>query len=166
MSNCNNVVSLQFKKVMFEGEAYYLLHYVTYEGAWRYPSIYKDWFYGKVTILYIFSPEEYEKLKFLQEGINAIKTIKSTSFGHGSFSMYSNINAAFNDLFESKEKLFKDEPMTWYIKKEDDKTLRFQSISYAELKSGKIMEITASPNFDMRYFEISYSNFSKLFIQE
>ena len=30
----------------------------------------------------------------------------------------------------------------------------------------KILEISDSPNFDMRYFEISYSNFSKLFIQE
>ena len=166
MSNCDNVVSLQFKKVMFEGEAYYLLYYATYEGAWRYPSIYKDWFYGKVTILYVFTQEEYEKLKNLQEGVNAIKTIKSTNYGHESFSMYSNFNSAFNDLFESKANLFKEKPMTWYVKKEDEKIIRFQHISYAELKSGKILEITDSPNFDMRYFEISYSNFSKIFIQE
>ena len=166
MSNCNNVISLQFKKVLFEGEAYYLLYYATYEGAWRYPSIYRDWYYGKVTILYVFTPEEYEKLKNLQEGINAIKTIRTTNYGHESFSMYSNFNSAFNDLFESKEKLFKEKPMTWYVKKEDERTIRFQSISYAELKSGKILEITDSPNFDMRYFEISYNNFSKIFIQE
>jgi len=166
MSNCNNVISLQFKKVMFDGDVYYLLYYTTYEGAWRYPSIYKGWFYGKVTILYVFSSEEYEKLKNMQEGINAIKTIRSTTYGHESFSMFSNFNSAFNDLFESKEKLFKEKPMTWYVKKEDEKTIRFQSISYAELKSGKILEISDSPNFDMRYFEISYSNFSKLFIQE
>lgn len=167
MSYCDNVVSLQYKKVMFEGDAYYLLYYTTYSGAWRYPSIYQDWFYGKVTILYVFTPEEYEKLKNLQEGINIIKTIKSTSYGHASFSMCSNFDSAFNDLFESKEKLFKDKPMTWYIKKEEDeKTIRFQYISYAELKSGKIMEVTDSPNFDMRYFEVTYSNFSKLFIHE
>ena len=166
MSNCDNVISLQFKKVLFEGEAYYLLYYATYSGAWRYPSIYKDWFYGKVTILYVFTSEEYEKLKHLQEGINTIKTIRSTNYGHESFSMFSNFSSAFNDLFESKEKLLKEKPMTWYVKKEDEKTIRFQSISYAEPKSGKILEITDSPNFDMRYFEISFSNFAKLFVQE
>ena len=32
MSNCNNVISLQFKKVMFDGDVYYLLYYTTYEG--------------------------------------------------------------------------------------------------------------------------------------
>ena len=166
MSNCDNVISLQFKKVMFEDDVFYLLYYATYDGTWRYPSIYQGWFYGKVTILYVFTSEEYEKLKNLHEGINTIETIKSTTYGHESFSMYSNFNSAFNDLFESKETLFKNKPMTWYVKKEDERTIRFQSISYAELETGKKLEIVDSPNYDMRYFELSYSNFSKLFIQD
>ena len=166
MSACDNVISLQFKKVIFEGNAYYMLYVPKYVGDWYYPSICEDWFYGKVTCLYIFSSEEYEKLKNLQEGINAIKSIKYTNYGHESFSRHFNFNTAFNEIFESEEKLYKDSPMTWYIKKEDEKTIRFQSISYSELKTGKFYEIADSPNFDMRYFEISYSNFSKLFIQE
>lgn len=166
MSNCDNVISLQFKKVMFEGNTYYLLFYPRYFGAWRYPSICSGWYYGKVTSLYVFTKEEYEKLQNLQKGINVIKTIKFTSFGHESFSFFSNFNSAFIDLFESEERLLKDKPMTWYIKKEDDNTIRFQSISYAELKTGKLYEVVDSPNFDMRYFEISYSNFSKLYVQE
>jgi len=166
MSGCDNVISLQFKLVMFEGDAYYMLYAPRYIGAWRYPSICEDWFYGKVTCLYIFTSEEYAKLKNLQEGINVIKAIKYTNYGHDSFSINFDFNSAFNELFESKDKLFEDDPMTWYVKKEDEKTIRFQCISYAELKTGKVIDLANSPNFDIRYFEMSYNNFSKLLIQE
>lgn len=166
MSNCDNILSLQFKKVLFEGNAYYLLSVPRYVGTWRYPSIYKGWFYGKVTNLYVFTSEEYQKLKNLDDGINAVKTVKSTNYGHESFSMYSNFNSAFIHLFESEKDLFKEKPMTWYVKKEDEKIIRFQSISYAELKTGKVLEVVGSPNFDMRYFEMSSIDFMNILIQE
>lgn len=167
MSGCDNVISLQFKLVIFEGDAYYMLCAPRYIGTWRYPTICEDWFYSKVTCLYIFTSEEYAKLKNLQEGINVIKTIKFTNYDErDSFGIHFDFNSAFNELFESKDKLFEDDPMTWYVKKEDEKTIRFQCISYAKLETGKVYDIANSPNFDMRYFEISYNNFSKLFIKE
>lgn len=165
MSNCYNVISLQVKKVLFEDETYFILYYPFYAGAWRYPSIHQDWFYGKVTNLFVITEEEFDRLRELDEGIICISVLKSEKYGHDSFCIYSDFNGAFNSLFESRKKLYRDKPLKFYIKKEDQNTIRFQNISYGDLEYGRDEDFGSEPNFDMRYFEVKYSEFAKLLIE-
>ena len=165
MSGCKNVISLQVKKVEFEDETYFMLYYPFYAGAWRYPSIHQDWFYGKVTNLYVITEDEFDRLRDLDEDIICISVLKLEKYGHSSFCTYTDFNEAFNAIFESRKKLYRDSPLKFYIKREDQNTIRFQHISYGDLESGRDEDFGSGPNFDMRYFEVKYSEFAKLLIE-
>ena len=65
MAVFDNVISLQMKKVCYEGDTYYLLLSASYVGKYKYPAIEEDWYCKKVTDVYLLSSEEYSKLKNL-----------------------------------------------------------------------------------------------------
>lgn len=165
MSCCNNIISIQIKTVLFNDRKYYMLIMPYFSGNWRYPEILRDWYYGKVNKIYILKKDEYEKMKKLEDGINHIKVIKGTSYGHPSFSWFETFNQAFISLFDDdKGEIDDSDCFNFYIKKEDDKIVRFQNVSYDKLESGKKYEMFESPNFDMRYYEIKITEYSKLFV--
>ena len=166
MSACDNIISIQIKTVLFNGRKYYLLIIPFYSGDWRYPEILRDWYFGKVNNVYILKEEEYEKMKKLDDGINHIKVIKGKSYGHPSFSWFETFNQAFISLFDDdKGEIDDSDFFNFYIKKEDDNIVRFQNMSYNKLETGKKDEMFDNPNFDMRYYEIKMSEYSKLFVE-
>ena len=165
MSSCTNIISMQTKSVLFNEEKYYLLIMPYYIGAWRYPNILQDWYYGKAYHLYILKKDEYEKMKNLVDGINYIKVVKGTTYGHPSFSWFETFNQAFISIFDDEKGYIDDSDcLNFYIKKENDNIIRFQDLSYEKLDTGIKNEMFESPNFDMRYFEIKKTEYLKLFV--
>ena len=165
ISCCTNIISMQIKSVLFNEEKYYLLIMPSYIGAWRYPEILRDWYYGKVNHLYILKKEEYEKMKNLSDGINHIKVVKGTTYGHPSFSWFETFTQAFISIFDDEKGDIDDSDcVNFYINKENDNIIRFQYPSYEKLDTGKKNEIFESPNFELRYFEIKKTEYLKLFV--
>lgn len=166
MAVFDNVVSLQVKKVIYGGDTYYLLLSAYYKGKYKYPTIEEDWYCKKVTNIYLLTEDEYAKLKDLKPGINTIYSASSISFGGGiGFGLYDDFSTAMMNLFKEK---YKDKIPTYYrfyIKKENEKIYRFQSVTNIELDTSERPFATyRRPNFNVHYYEISASLFKQLLI--
>lgn len=163
----DNIISMQFKKVKFDGEYYYLLLAPYWKGKYRYPTIEVDWYWKKVTNVYVFTEGEYNKLKNLQEGITKLSTIYSTSYGGGiGFGLCETFNSAMMYLFKSRQDLHSSHhTYHFYVKKEDTRTIRFQNLSSLELDESTDKPHYPQENFNFSYYEISANIFKQIIIQ-
>ena len=162
MALFNNMLSLQIKKVNFEGEDYYLLLVPFYAGKYRYPTIEEDWYSKKITDVYVFTKDEYDKLMNLNETLTEVLSINKTRFGDGiEFqSYYKTLSAAMNHIFENKKNLLSGNKSKFYLKKENSKTIRFLNLQrYNEMFPDK-----KSPDFNSGYYEISTNIFKQILI--
>lgn len=162
MALFNNMISLQIKKVNFEGEDYYLLLVPFYAGKYRYPAIEEDWYSKKITDAYVFTKDEYNKLMDLDENLTEVLSINETRFGDGIefHCYYKTLSAAMNHLFENKKNLLGGNKSKFYLKLEDSKTIRFLNLQrYNEMFPDK-----KEPDFNSGYYEISASAFKQILI--
>ena len=175
----------------YKGENVYMLYIGQSDHYYDYPSIYKGYHGYKMKRVFFMRQEEYDKMWNLQVGINKIRLLNSMcTFGHyratydnqtemlayvfgdGGFSLN---YRSYNDPYTKG----KFEPLTWYIKKEDDGTIRFQfptdrglledAIEYNKKFSkddwiSKRSEKEAK-DFSTEYYEISNINYQKLKIK-
>ena len=162
----DNIISLQFKKVKYEGEIYYLLLAPYWKGKYYYPAIEEDWYWKKVTNVYVFTEAEYKKLNNLQEGITKLSTIYSTSYGGGiGFGLCETFNSAMMYLFKSRQDLHSSHhTYHFYVKKENTQTIRFQNLSSLELDENTDRPHYLQKNFNFSYYEISANIFKQIII--
>ena len=162
MALFNNMLSLQIKKVNFEDENYFLLLVPFYAGKYRYPAIEEDWYSKKVTDVYVFTEDEYNKLKSLNDSLTIVVSVNKTRFGDGIefHSYYETLSAAMNHLFKSKDKLLKGNKSKFYLKMESSKTIRFLNLQ----RFNEIIPDKTPPDFNSRYYEISVSIFKQILI--
>jgi len=165
MALFDNVVSLQIKKVKYEGETYYLLLSASHVGKYEYPAIEEGWYSKKVTDMYILSSEEYAKLKNLNSGITTILFNAHTSYGDGiRFGYYDSFSTALLNLFKETGDLSQYHYYKFYVKKENEKTYRFQKVTHLDLELSDKEQSYRRPNFNFSYFEISSNLFKQLLI--
>ena len=164
MAFFNNIVSLQIKKVEYEGETYYLLLSASYVGRYEYPSIEEGWYSKKVTDMYILSSEEYAKLKSLDMGITTIYSDAHTSYGGFPIGYYDDFSTALLNIFKENGKNNQSHYYKFYVKKEDESTYRFQKVTHLDLDLNEKSSYSKKPNFNDRYFEISSNLFKQLLI--
>lgn len=164
MAFFDNIISLQIKKVKYEGETYYLLLSPSYVGRYEYPSIEEGWYSKKVTDMYILSSEEYAKLKNLGTGITTIYTDAHTSYGGFPIGYYDDFSTALLNIFKEKGKNSQYHYYKFYVKKENERTYRFQKITHLDIDLGEKSSYHRRPNFNERYFEISSNLFKQLLI--
>lgn len=159
MAHWRNIISLQFKKVSFEGDDYYLLLVPIYVGRYQYPAIEEDWYSWKVTDIYVFTKDEYNKLKNLNENLSVVVSIKRIRFGDG---IYETLSAAMNYLFKSKDDLHSGGISNFYLKMENQNTIRFFDL----LQYNKRFQYPSkeTPDINSGYYEISASIFKQILI--
>lgn len=187
----DNISSMQFKKFESNDSIYYALYLVKFKGYYDYPAIYKGWHYYKNLEIYLFTSEEYNKLKNLKEGINTIYSFATagTDLGYrygtaqGKQHIDLRLQNIFNDLVNDekfKERLkdyrFKNK---FYVKLEDDNTIRFNipTISQTWEEAEEINKANEGKrgyipirdydcvNFSKEYFEVTKAQFDKLLIK-
>jgi hypothetical protein len=167
MAVYDNIISLQFKKVKFEGDYYYLLCVSFYKGKYRYPAIEEDWYCKKMVNLYVFTEDEYNKLKNIEDNFTTICSINYTSYGGGiGFGFYETFASAMANLFESKTKLLSNHyTYKFHVKKENDKTIRFHNLTNNDIDHSTDIRGSANkPNFNFHYYEIKSVTFKQLLI--
>ena len=168
MSYDSNIISLQTKKIKFEGDYYYIILSPYYRGGFLYPEIQEEWIHGKEVEMFVFTVEEFNKLRDIKDGINCFEAINYTTYSSIGFGLYKDLASAITNIFSTKEKLlsaYKYQKYKLYIKKEDESTYRFQKIMYGSLnESTDFKDARKEPNFNFRYFEIKANIFKQLLI--
>ena len=153
MAFFDNVVSLQIKKVKYEGETYYLLLSARYEGRYEYPTIEEGWYSKKVTDMYVLSSEEYSKMKSLSTGITTIFISAHTTYGGFPIGYFDDFSTALLNIFKENEKFSQHNFYKLYVKKENERTYRFQKITHLDLDLGEKSSYYKRPNYISRRFQ-------------
>lgn len=149
-----NIQSFRIRKIEYNGYYWYLLSITSYEGAYDYPLIHKDWKFWKTTNLYIMYPDQYLKLLNLQNNNNDIIVYNAGSYL---------TNSTENTLATSIALIFRNNQIEYtpysshlYIRVEDSKTIRLL------LPTQKALGTSRNLNFHKYYFEIPKTDFEKV----
>ena len=158
----NNFLSIQIKTLKFKDVKYYVLIVKKMDGRYMYPSIYEDWYYWESTEGYIYTENEYNKLKNL-EGKIELKTDYRVKLGSSS-EVFDEIK--FLDLIQTrlnddngKSSYILDSyliPYTFPVLKtvsDETEVIRFHVPHSSILKNY---------DFGKEYFEVSTENFQKI----
>lgn len=155
-----NFITIQTKTFSFKDEKYYTLIVDKWAGSYEYPAIQKGWEEYTVKIGYIFTEDEYNKLKNLENDIIELKTSYSTRFSLR-FDKYNEIK--FLDLMQAeltREKSKYDSEYILPIMKSKEGNVRF----YIPDNFNQRNEYNRY-NFEEKYFETDIENFSKIIIE-
>lgn len=186
--NDEDVLSLQIKMLNYKGENVYMLYIGQSDYYYDYPTIEEGYHSYKKKTVFFMKQEEYDKLWNLQLGINKIRLLdERCSFGHS--------RATYDNQEEMLAYKFRDgkfsldyrvignkrfDPLTLFIKKEDDGTIRFQFptekglLEDAKSYNSKLPENAwfherrserDAKDFSTEYYEISNANYQKLKIR-
>jgi hypothetical protein len=80
--NEQSFISLKVKTLEVDSITYYVLIHEKWKGRYKYPNIYEDWQFWKVTYGYIFPKEEYLKLSKLDTSyVSELTTNKRVMYG-------------------------------------------------------------------------------------
>ncbi|MFV7236010.1 hypothetical protein [Flavobacterium sp. ZB4R12] len=151
-----NLSTIQIKTITYNETKYFVLIIDKWNGRYKYPSIKEDWREFKVTIGYIFTKNEYDKLANI-ENILELKTKYLVNMDL-EYEKYDEIK--FLDLIQtelSKEKSEYSGEYKFPITKSKEGAIRFYMpdsfSSYSKY------------DFEKEYFETDYANFSKILIK-
>lgn len=159
-----NIISLQVKQTKIDTVKFYILYLQSWYFYFDYPYLRKGIHYKRATHMYLLSEQEYQKLWNLEIGINTITFINHEVFDGNFAAGERNVLIAYNN--NPPQKSTKTSPFVWYIKKEDEKTIRFQSPTRYSLKGQETKWYTdLQCDFESSYFEVSFDIFNKLKIQ-
>lgn len=149
-----NFLEIQTKIVTYNGIKYYIIVVKKVEGEYEYPAIYEDWYEYVTTNGYIFTENEYKKILTIENPI-ILKTKKVISMGSKSETYNETV---FLDLIQStlsQEKYELPFEYTFHIMKSKEGKIRFYVPDHD----------LYSYNFNEKYFETDFENFSKLIIK-
>jgi hypothetical protein len=154
-----NFISIQTKTVVYKDVKYYVLCVEKWNGDYKYPNIKEDWRIYKTMFGYVFTEQEYTKLKNIKDNVN-LETKYMVSMG-SHYEKYD--ETIFLDKIQtelSSEKLNRYDPIyTFPIKKTENDNVRFYMLDYFSKYSLNQVD------FDKEYFETSLDNFSKFIIK-
>lgn len=137
LSCCDNIVSLQFKKVAYRDSIYYALIKVYWHSGFEYPSIIEGWYRIKNRKVILYEPEEYRKLFNLSSEITTLN-----QYYHSSICSFSSctVNDQLREIFKYDNFTRSEYDWKWYFKREDASTIRF-SDDYKNKKLSKYFEL-------------------------
>lgn len=143
-----NFNSIQFKKVVINDETYYCMFYKKNEGKYKYPTIKKEWEVSEVTLLYLYTQEEFNNFINLPE--EAVKVTPVAIMREESFSRTSD-----SDLIKKLKAIVDSGKVGtigyFYIKKyKDNARFLIPTADYEKI------------DFEKNYFEVSVDEFKKL----
>lgn len=149
-----NIQSFRIRKIKYNDNYWYLLSITSYEGAYDYPLIHKDWKFWKTTNLYILYPDQYLKLLNLQNNNNDIIIYNAGSFLTNSTE--NTLETSIALIFRNNQIEYTPTCLHLYIRVEDSKTIRLL------LPTQKALGTSRNLNFHKYYFEIPKSDFEKV----
>lgn len=144
---------MRIRKISYNNNYWYLLSITSYDGAYKFPLIFKDWIYWKVTNLYIIYPDQYRKLLNLQNNNNDI-----IIYAAGSYLTNSNektLSTEMSSIFRNGKVEHSPGACHFYIRVENANTIRLL------LPSSKRLGASRELNFNKYYFEIPKNDFNK-----
>lgn len=143
---------LEFKTYEYKAQMYYVLIIHELDGEYRYPHIKQDFYTWNSLRAYIFTRDEYLKLKAFGKGKSKFTEISvPDTNGRGMDDLRIAIANTFKETYYSSSATFK-------IRLENDKLVRFIlpiKLKYSSLES--------MYGFDKKYFESNTSDFKELF---
>lgn len=155
-----NFINIQIKTIIFKGETYYALIINKWNGSYEYPELQMDWQPYKITIGYIYTKDEYQKLKNI-ESLVEVKTKYSVCMGT-KYRKYS--EKTFLDLIQTELNKEIDSiyfpPTTEYtfpLMKTKEGAIRFVLPNYYSQLNNY--------DFEKEYFETNLNDFSNLLIK-
>ena len=155
----NNFLSIQTKTTSYKGIKYYVLMIKQYDGVYKYPSIYEDWYFWKETNGYLFTEDEYNKLNNLN-GETKLETKYHVHLG-SSYEKYD--ETKFLDLIQTELGREKSEYSSTYtfpiLKSTSDETEVIRFFVPQSFSSYRTY------NFEKEYFEVSPQEFDKIIIK-
>ena len=151
-----NFLKIQTKSVVYKGTEYFMLIIDKWSGRYEYPAIQRDWYEFQLTVGYIFSKEEYQKLQNI-ENLIELKTQYIVTLG-SKYEKYDEVK--FLDLIQTAlqtEKSKYSSEYTFPILKSTEGVILFYL--------PEIFSSYSKYNFDKKYFETSFENFSKIILK-
>ena len=152
-SHDENIQSMRIRKISYNNNYWYLLSITSYDGAYKFPLIFKDWIYWKVTNLYVIYPDQYRKLLNLQNNNNDV-----IIYAAGSYLINSNektLSTEMSTIFRNGKVEHSPGACHFYIRVENANTIRLLFPSSKRLGSSREL------NFNKYYFEIPKNDFNK-----
>jgi hypothetical protein len=153
-----NFISIQTKTLVYKEIKYYVVLVEKWNGDYTYPSIKEDWRIYKTMYGYIFTETEYNKLNNIFVVLN-LETQYMVSMG-SSYEKYD--EAVFLDKIQtnlSSEKSEYSRTYTFPIKCTENGDIRFYVPNSFSMKPSNKLD------FDKKYFETTFDNFSNFIIK-
>jgi len=150
----NNFISIQTKKLLHNNTFYYAIFLSKYKGYYKYPNIQSDWTITTDNAIYIFSKNEFDKIKNIDGEI-----VLTSIYKLDLLSINDSDNEVINKISNLLDKEVSKYPTKFYfkIKKADDGSIRFLIPNFY-FTIDKI-------DFEKRYFEATFENFEKIMIE-
>lgn len=152
-----NFKTIQTKTFTYKGTSYFIIMVTKWSGAYKYPNIKEDWYTFELTIGYIFTKEEYQKLFNINNSLE-LKTKRVVYLG----SKYESYDETkFLDLIQlelSKETNIYSIEYKFPILKSEEGAIRFYLPDYFSKYTGKI-------DFEKAYFETKQEDFELFLIK-
>jgi len=150
-----NFYKIFFSEITYNSKKYYSYNVVSLDGTFKYPAIQKGFYTYKIITSYLFKEKEYGKLKNYKSAKSKQKVttyIDNENIGEKELNKLRD-----NIVFYLKKKITSSRN-TIKVKKESDEVIRF----ILPLKE-KYKSLEKDWGFDKKYFEVSKSNYDKLF---
>lgn len=144
--NFNNIISLQFKTIIFNDVPYYVLVWDKWTGEYRYPTIMEDWEYWNTRLFLMFTEKDMKKLRNLT---NKPITISVPAPQRSRFSK----EIEDVDIIQTSMDNNLYRKVSIKIYRATDGTIRFNF---------KINNIFISSDIDKQYFEMSETDYNNL----
>lgn len=149
-----NIQSMRIRKIKYNGNYWYLLSITSYDGAYDYPLIRKQWSFWKETNLYIIYPDQYQKLLHLQKNNNDIIVYDAGSYLTNSKEI--TLSTTMSTIFRNGKVEHSPQSAHFYIRVENENTIRLL------LPTFKGLGATHELDFNQYYFEISKKEFNRV----
>lgn len=144
---------IEFKTIEFNSEKFYVMVIHEVDGAYEYPSIKQGFYIWNSLRGYIYTAEQYQRLKEYQTIISNYNEVRASDISNDG--MLDLELKVINTLKEKSKPYYKP---SFKIKKEDDNTIRFILPLKREYSSSE-----SYYGFDKKYFESKITDFDKLF---
>jgi len=151
----DNFKSMQIRTISYQNVRYYLLIINKWRGYWRYPNIKEDWIVTNAFEGYIFSANEYDKLKNI-EGL-----ITPVALANVDLTYCRNDNERLDKIIEV---LLRPSTVVYIfpILKSEEGNIRFNLPNMVSNPSNRNSYYGYPFNFDESYFETDLDNFNRI----
>lgn len=167
-TNNKSVLSMQIKQTKIDTTTCYLLYVQRYWIDWDYPYLRRGRHNYKEFAIYVLPIEEYDKLWSCDTNVTKIRLSGDVCYSpnYNDLRGYKNERTALVNLNDKKKLTQKYGESYFYIKKENENTIRFYPPTIHSMV-GERKQAGWDDQIDLskEYFEVSVTTFNKLKIQ-